>query len=447
LKSIRRGLLVWLAVALAAGMAIAVLATYFFAYAQINQVFDEELVLIAEAVHLGGDWRAGTRVRIPRPGFNLSVRAYDAAGLSYFDTAQPSMPADIPRLRAAGHSVVATTDGDWRLYTHVTSEGFVQVAQPEATRAALARALAVRLALPELVSIPLLLGFVGWVLRRGLSPIGAISRRVEQRDAARLDPLPTDDVPEELLPLITEINALLARLEVSLSSQRRFVEDAAHELRTPVAALALQAQVAGRATEPTERAAAFGELDKGIARATRVVQQLLRLAQVGNEQASEPLVPVDLARIARDVVGFVALQAARAGVDLGAETDAAAFVGGSEPELVSLITNLVDNAIRYSPPGSEVTVAVRREGAVVRLTVTDPGPGLPASERAAVFQRFHRRRGDGSSGVGLGLAIVKAIVDRHGGTIVLADAAPGTLPPGLKVTVTFPAIGVAVAAR
>jgi two-component system OmpR family sensor kinase len=438
LRSIRRNLVLWLVAALAGGMALVMVATYAFAYAQITRVFDQELVKVAEAVHLGEDWIGPGRVRIPGPGFNLSVRAYDPQGAILFETAEPSMPADVPRLFETGLRVLDTSAGKWRLYTHATPEGTVQVAQPEATRTSLARALSLRMALPELVLIPLLVALMAWVLRRGLEPLTQISRRVEERDASRLEPLPSADVPVELLPLIAKINGLIGRLDQSMAAQRRLVADAAHELRTPVAALALQAKVAQLATQPAARAAAFAELDKGVARATRVVEQLLKLAQLAPEAPRGELERVDLAQLAREVVGSMAPRARSQGIDLGADAPAAAPVLGAKAELRSLITNLVDNALRYAPPDSEVTVKVDREASGVGMSVLDAGPGIPVHDRERVFERFQRVVGDGTPGIGLGLAIVKAIVERHGGRISLEDACPGRERPGLAARVVLP---------
>ena len=425
--------------ALALGMVVVMLTTYGVAYAQINQVFDGELIKIAEAVNLGEDWRGPMRVRIPRPGFNLSLRAYSAQDVMLFETAEPSMPEDLPKTHEPGFALMPSAAGPWRVYTHVAPEGVVQVAQPEATRASLARTLSLRMALPELVLIPLFVLFMAWALRRGLAPLHVVGRRVEERHAKRLDPLPVTDVPAELRPLIEQINALLARVAKSMEAQRRFVADAAHELRTPVAALALQAQVAERAAQPATRAAAFAELGLGIARATRVVEQLLKLAQLGPDVSGEPLRALDLAHIAREVVGSMAYRARMLGIDLGAEAPAPAYVLGARSELRSLISNLVDNALRYAPSGTEVTVKVTAQPDGILLCVVDAGPGIPRPEREAVFERFRRASGDDTPGSGLGLAIAKAVVERHGGHIWLEDARPGAASPGVAACIVLPA--------
>jgi len=438
-RSIRTNLVLWLVTSLAVG-SIAVLAgTYVLTRMQIGTVFDDELKQVALAVHLREDWIGAGRVRIARPGFALSLRAYDASGHVYFNTALPSLPPDLPQLFGEGFTRIDTSEGPWRVYTHVTPEGIVQVGQAVDTREALARALSLRVLTPMLLLIPVLAAVIGWALKRALAPLDETSRRVSDRDAARLDPLPTDNVSAELLPLVAQINALLGRLSDSLDGQRRFLADAAHELRSPVAALALQVQIAERARTPEARAAAMGELASGIERARRLVQQLLDYARLEPGVRTEAPSDVDVAGLARDVVGGFAARAEERAVDLGAEADAPARISASEWEIRSLIENLVDNALRYAPPGTPVTVAVRGAGGGVDIAVTDRGPGIPAAERERVFERFHRVAGDATPGTGLGLAIVKAIVDRHRGSIVLGETQPGAPAPGLAVHIALPA--------
>lgn len=436
--SIQRRLVLWMTAALALAMAVVLAATYFSAYNQLNQVFDDELQKIAEAVHLREGPAQEPALRLARPGFNLSVRAYDPDGKVLFATVLPTMPPETPKLYSEGFHLLPTSEGDWRVYTHVSPQGIVQVGQPAAVRAALARSLSFRMALPELLLSPLLVLLALWVLKRGLAPLQQVSRRVQDRDAERLEPLPTRDVPPELLPLIAEINALMVRLASSMDEQRRFVADAAHELRSPIAALALQAQVAQRSQTPEARFAAYEELKRGIARATRLVEQLLRLARLGPDAPREAPRVVDLAQLARQVVGNFAARADELGVDLGADAAEPVLVRGAESELVSLVANLADNALRYAPRESEVTVRVWSDNRTAALQVIDAGPGIPAHERGRVFDRFQRVAGDTTHGIGLGLPIAKAIVERHGGEISLDDAHAGRPLPGLAVLVTFP---------
>jgi two-component system OmpR family sensor kinase len=436
--SIRANLVLWMGSALVIGTAVVLAATYALTSNQLGRVFDEELRQVAHAVHLREDWSQTRRIRIARPGFALSVRAYDQTGRVYFETALPSLPADLPQTWAEGLGSMDTQEGPWRVYTHVAEEGIVQVGQAVATRDVLARELSISVLMPMLMLIPLLVVIVAWVLKRGLAPLHETSRRVSDRDASRLDPLPTANVPQELLPLVEQLNALLARLEGSLDAQRRFLADAAHELRSPVAALALQVQLAARAHSPAAREAAFHELAHGVERARRLVQQLLDFARLEPGVQAEPFAAMDLSRLVREVVGRYAAQAEAQEVDLGADAPAATPMLGSEPELRALLENLVDNALRYAPRESAVTVSVRPHQGAIELAVVDAGRGIPVGERERVFERFHRVAGDHTRGSGLGLAISKAIVERHEGSIALSDACSDAGLPGLAVVIRLP---------
>ena len=438
MTSIRRDLLLWVTGTLVLGVAAAAVATYQVARQQIDEIFDGELHQIAQAVHLREDWMDAGNVRIAREGVSFAVRAYDEGGKVFFESGLPALPADVPKTLDPGFSSAQTPEGPWRVYTHVSPEGLVQVAQPEAIRDALARELLLRMAAPQLVFIPVLAGLMIWVLRRMLRPLYETSARVRERDASRLDPLPTADVPEELLPLVGQINELLARLASSIENERRFFADAAHELRSPVTALSLQVQIAERARTDAARAAALAELRKGTARAGRLVQQLLDLARLEPGVASEPAGPVDLAELVREVIGEFAVRADAQGVDLGAEGPPSREVTGVAHELRSLVANLVDNALRYSPAGGAVTVSLRDAGDEVELAVEDAGPGIPAEHRERVLRRFQRIPGDATLGSGLGLPIAKAIAERHRGSLQLREARPGRQPPGLSVQVRLP---------
>jgi two-component system, OmpR family, sensor kinase len=438
-KSLRTNLVLWLTGALGLGIVAVLAATYSFAYRQLSVILDQELTQIAQAVHLREDWMEAGNVRIAREDVAFAVRAYDDGGRVYFESGLPALPIEAPQSLEPGFSNVDSDEGAWRVYTHVTPEGVVQVGQPEAAREALARELALQMVLPLLLLIPVVALVVAWALRRGLAPLEHTSGSVSDRDASRLDPIATASVPRELLPLVEQINALLARLSVSLEAQRRFIADAAHELRSPVAALALQAQLAERTHNAAAREAAFAELGRGIERTERLVEQLLDLARL------EPGVPaaghstLDVARLAREVVGSFAARADARGVDLGAEAAEPARLEGNEAELRSLLANLVDNALRYAPCESQVTVAVRKADSAVEIEVVDAGPGIPAAERGRVVQRFQRVEGDAAAGSGLGLAIVRAIAEGYRGEVALADARPGRVPPGLSVRVRLPA--------
>ena len=265
---------------------------------------------------------------------------------------------------------------------------------------------------------------------------------------ARLRPLNEAGLPTEVAPLVHALNGLLDRLDRALDAQRAFIADAAHELRTPLTAVHLQAQLAERATTDAERSAALAELRAGLERATRLVEQLLTLAREEPGVSERPFAPVNVTEVAREVLAEYAPIAAARGVDLGlAQGSAAAasdaLVDGDANALRTLVSNLVDNAVRHTPAGGRVDVAAQRDGADGLLTVRDSGPGIPASERERVFDRFYRVPGEAAAGVtgsGLGLAIVKRIADRHGATVSLGPGLTGPGGEGLGVTVRLPAL-------
>jgi two-component system OmpR family sensor kinase len=244
-------------------------------------------------------------------------------------------------------------------------------------------------------------------------------------------------MPDEIAPLSAALNQLLARLSHAIDTQRAFVADAAHALRTPLAALQLQAQLVERADDGAARDQAIGKLRQGLERLTHLVTQLLTLARQEPGAALPAHEPVALDQLAASVVADMAQAALDRDIDLGLESGAdpsPAVVRGDAEALRILLTNLVDNALSYIPAGGRIDVAVRRsaDGRAVELVVSDNGPGIPAEERARVFDRFYRLADAPTGGSGLGLAIVAEIAQSHGARVLLEDA-----EPGLRVRVVF----------
>jgi two-component system OmpR family sensor kinase len=300
-------------------------------------------------------------------------------------------------------------------------------------REQIAAAAALRMITPVLLLLPAL-GLLIWLaVGRGLRPLEAVASAVQARTPAALQPLSDRGVPREVRPLVEALNDLLRRLGSALEAQRRFVADAAHELRTPLTALSLQVQLVERAASGEERAATLAAVKSGLARATRVVEQLLTLARQEPEAGGRPEAEIDLCELARLVIaGLIPLAEAKA-MDLGMTRAEPVRVTGDREALRVLLANLVDNAVRYTPERGRVDIStfVAEGGAVIE--VTDTGPGIPADERERVFDRFYRRAGGGAAGSGLGLAIVKAIAERHGATVELTEAPSG----GLAVRIIF----------
>jgi len=243
------------------------------------------------------------------------------------------------------------------------------------------------------------------------------------------------DVPAEVRPLVESLNRLFGRVAASIETERRFTADAAHELRTPLAALRGQAQVARAATDGDERRRALDQVIAACDRAAHLVDQLLTAARVDPVTASARFVECDLAAIARAVVGELAPGALEKGVELECEAQAAVPLRADPGMLAILLRNLVDNAVRYSPAGTTVRVQVRCEGTSAVVAVNDEGPGVPADEREHVWQRFYRIPGTAGAGSGLGLSIVARIAELHAGIVRLED---GTGGRGLRVVAAFP---------
>jgi two-component system OmpR family sensor kinase/two-component system sensor histidine kinase QseC len=275
---------------------------------------------------------------------------------------------------------------------------------------------------------------VTWIVGRGLAPLRRVAGEVERRNVGSLAPIEIVGLPQEVAPLIEELNRLLARLGDAFGKQRAFVADAAHELRSPLTALSLQLQLLDRAPDESARKAAQERLGAAVERAAHLVGQLLTLARNEPESAPARLVPVVLEASVRDGIADLSALAAERSVELVLEVAASPTVLGDADALRILVRNLVDNAVRYSPSGGKVEARVFTQDRAAALEVDDAGPGIPVEERDRAFDRFYRRSGSAQGGSGLGLAIVKAIAERHGARVTLGEAPAG----GLRVTVLFP---------
>jgi signal transduction histidine kinase len=277
------------------------------------------------------------------------------------------------------------------------------------------------------------------VVGSGLRPLRRVAGEVQRRDVHSLAPIAAARLPQEIAPLVNELNRLLTRLNAAFQTQRAFVADAAHELRSPLTALSLELQLLDRAPDETARREARANLGAAVERAIHLVGQLLTLARNEPREPVGELTPIALEQpVAEGIADVHALAAVRR-IELTLEADPA-VVQGDREALRMLVRNLVDNAVRYTPEGGRVRVRTRGDalsavrGESVLLEVGDSGPGIAAADRERAFDRFYRRVGSPQGGSGLGLAIVRAIADRHGAEVRLSDAADG----GLLVTVAFP---------
>lgn len=313
----------------------------------------------------------------------------------------------------------------------------LEVGESMANRQSLARGILANIVIPQLLLILLAVGAVWFGLRRGLAPLQRLREEVSQRSRDDLSPLAGDKAPEEVRPFIQAVNDLLARLKQVLEFQRRFIADAAHQLRTPFAGLITQAELALRERDPEKIRYALRQILTGAQRCSHLVNQLLSLAR--NEPGARPPgtpVTFDLARLARDEAAAWVQPALDKRIDFGFEPWAGPLLVSGNPEaLAEMLTNLLDNAIRYTPPGGRVTLSVGVEEGKALLRVEDTGPGIAQEHRERVFERFYRVPDTGQEGSGLGLAIVREVVAFHGGTISLGDGPGGR---GTAFTVRLP---------
>ncbi len=318
----------------------------------------------------------------------------------------------------------------------------VQVAETLEKRAQLANRIVRGVVFPQLVILPLAVLMVWFGLTRGIAPLGELQARLRQRRPDDLSPIATREVPQEILPLVNGMNDLLIRLAANVEAQRRFVADAAHQLKTPLAGLRTQAELAQRASSPADVQVSLQHLIDGSDRATRLVNQLLALARAeGGPSVEQADATLELAELARGQTLARVDQAIARGIDLGFEDDEQPqWVRGNALLLDELIANVLDNALRYTPAGGSVTVRTRRQDDLAILEIDDSGPGIPPGERERVFDRFYRVLGHAVEGSGLGLAIVREIAERHGARVSLADnpAREHAATPGTRVSVIFP---------
>lgn len=329
-----------------------------------------------------------------------------------------------------------TMDGHrWRVFTTWDeSHGYlVHVAERADVRDELAQDIAGNLLEPLLFSLPLLALMLWVAVARGLQPLGELAADVERRDPETLTPLDAGAAPREVLPLIERLNRLFARIDSTIQKERRFTADAAHELRTPVAGIKAQAQVARAAAGEAERIHALDNAILGCDRATHLIEQLLTLARVDALDAGVAE-PCRLRDIAAGEIAAVAPAALAKGVHIElAEGDETAVRGN--PELLRILArNLIDNAVRHTPSGTTIRVGIGREQEGTTLSVSDDGPGIPEQEMDKVAERFYRPADTQAGGSGLGLSIVKRIAEVHGASLRFMQAGSGR---GLRVTVEF----------
>lgn len=435
--SLRARLLFFLLAAIAVGALVQGAIAYRSTLAQADDIFDS--LLQRTALSLGtGDGLLSTGPTHARGAGSpvaddLIIQIWTPDGLRVFNSRS--------RLRLPSQIVLgfsdATLEGEtYRVYSLATPFQVIQVAQDMGVRKNMARALALRTVAPIAAAAPLLMLIIWCVVSWSLRPVKRARAQVAARQPEDLSPINVRGLPDEIRPLVQELNLLLERMRGAFAQQKQFVGDAAHELRSPLAALRLQMQSLQRAGDSQTRQVAEQRLAAGIDRATRLVEQLLSMARHEGPDEQAPHAPVDLADVLRQALSETLAQANAKQVSIELEGEPEARILGDRDALILMVRNLLDNAIKYSPTGGGIRMRLEHAPGRASLLIDDEGPGIAPDERERVFDRFYRVQGNTQPGSGLGLAIARAIADRHGATISLEDAPEGT---GLRARVDFPA--------
>lgn len=434
--SLRARLLLLLLAAIVVAAGVQAVFAYRTALAETDAIFDYQMQQMALSLRPG--LALAPELVDPDPdssedNFEFVVQVWTAEGARVF---QSTGSAELPRPAGLGFSKIESRGTTYRVFSAAVGKQVVQVAQDIAARQTMARRLAYRTVGPMAFMVPLLMLVVWWVVSASLAPVARVRQQLALRQADALTEVDERGLPDEIAPLVYELNLLFHRVRHAFDAQKNFVADAAHELRSPLAALKLQLQGLRRAQDEETRERAILRLGSGIDRASRLVEQLLILAR---QQASQPVVAgnnvVPLTKLVQSILADQWEAANTRQIDLGLVTTEEGLIVGQEDSLRILLRNLIDNAVNFTPNGGTVNVGVQSKDGHTLLTVEDSGPGIAPQDRDRVFDRFYRAAGEPSSGSGLGLSIVKTIADLHKASLsVDRSEALG----GLQITVRFP---------
>ena len=437
--SIKRRLLVVLLLVTLLAWGVTLVFSYRDTRHELDELLDAHLaqsasLLIAQVGHEADDLDTEHAPQLHRYSRNVAFQVWEKGRkLVLHSASAPNTPLSSTH---EGFSNSRVDGKSWRVFSASddTRHFLIQVGERREARDELAGTVAKNLLRPLLFTLPLLGLLIWFGVARSLRPLQALSGQVAQRRADNLASLEDSFVPTEVLPLVEGLNHLFARLRDTLDKERRFTADAAHELRTPLAAIMSQAQVARAAAADATRQRALDNVVLGCTRAAHLVDQLLTLARLEPEQL-QPGEPCDLRALAVEVISELAPAAVRKNIELQLAEGSAVRAPGVATLLGVLMRNLIDNAIRYSSSGSRVRVAIARRDDKAVFSVVDQGPGIPAEAQELVWERFYRVLGTEETGSGLGLSIVKRIADLHHANVTLA---PGEDGKGLRVEVIIP---------
>lgn len=430
--SLQRRLSLGLSLAIVLVALVAGVFSFLSAMDEANELQDDVLRQVAQLVH---DQQWPATVAPPR----LQGVEEEARVIVQHLGSGPAMPGSLalPAGLADGLQTLNVGGQPYRLLLSTSASGErLAVAQPLAFRDEIARDSALRTVMPLLLLVPVLLLIVAALVRRMFQPMAALAQEIEQRAEQDLRPVAEQQLPAEVQPFAAAINRLLSKVKQSMQAQSRFVADAAHSLRSPLTALSLQAERLAEAEMPAQAQERLAVLRLGIERGRQLLNQLLNLARA---QSPAERAPASLSAQAlyRQVLETLMPLAEARQIDLGVEGEQDAQLWACELDLFTLLSNLVDNAIRYTPPGGRVDLSVHRGQGLATLSIQDNGPGIPLAERDKVLQPFYRLLGNDQTGSGLGLSIVQTIAQRMGADMQL-DFSDPERHSGLRVEIRLP---------
>jgi two-component system OmpR family sensor kinase len=438
--SLQIRLSIWLSLAILTIALIAGIIAFFSAFNEAHELQDDVLLQVAtlfDRHHLPVSQEGGSvrevNVEAESRVFVQLLSAPRSSSVSR--VVNPSLA--LPQNLRDGMQTISIGDGTYRVLIKTLGNGErLAVAQDIAVRDEIARDSALRTLLPFLVLVPILLLVVAVLIRKIFKPVAELSIEIDQRGEQELHPIAPEPLPAEIRPFVEAINRLLGRVEQSMDAQRRFVADAAHELRSPLTALSLQAERLADTEMSANAQERLSTLRQGITRGRIALEQMLALARA-QDSATTTNTKISVHQVYRQVLEDLLPLAEAKSIDIGVEGNADAQVLANEVDLITLVKNLVDNAIRYTPEGGRVDLSVSATNGVTTLVVEDSGPGIPEAERERVFDPFYRVLGSDETGSGLGLSIVQTISTRLGAKVSLGYASD-TSRSGLRVTITFP---------
>ena len=451
MSSIRRRLLFVLLTVMTLGWLVMAITGYLAAKREVGELFDAQLAQSARVLHALIDDQLDEKNKFNRPGGRIRLD-YDQPGHLYESRVafrvlsrerdvllqSDSFPETQPTTLNLGFNDFKDNGDQWRYFVLYDPDHGItmEVTQHYQPRDELITDIARQSLLPFIIMLPVMTILIWVGIGRGMRPLRATANDISSRTPANLQPIDDSHIPQEIQPLINALNKLFERLMYAMESERRFTMDAAHELRTPLAAIKTQAQVALRSTDDGERQLAIKQIVSGVDRATHLVRQLLALARVDPDASVQEYEKLDLAVLLNKVVAdmTVAADSKQISVNITADTNSALILGQYQL-LDVLIRNLLDNAIRYTPPRGEVNCRVDVSNTHARLTVSDNGPGVSEHSMERIFDRFHRGISTSENGSGLGLSIVKRIAELHDASIETRTQTK--TDPGFTIAVSF----------